>query len=305
MSGKCILFVLGMGRSGTSALTRVLSLCGCALPTLLVGGDDNNPKGHWEPFEASKLNNEFLFQHNTTWLDPSLRLQEEMTFQDAEEDAYVHAIQMFLKGYSAGATPLVIKDPKITALFRFWLEAARREDYGAKVVIIIRHPEEVAASLAVPGVSPELAVAMWIKYNLLAERQSRDLPRVFIEYSALLSGWRLQVERISSALGMDLQAHDDASIDSFLTETLYRNRRSGPINEVFGNSWISTTYTILSAAARGAPFELAALDELYRCYYACERAFRTSVEDFHSNWNPAKIRKITDGLIPWTGGRDF
>ena len=31
------LFVLGLGRSGTSALTRVLSLCGAALPAGLLG----------------------------------------------------------------------------------------------------------------------------------------------------------------------------------------------------------------------------------------------------------------------------
>ncbi len=39
-----ILFVLGMGRSGTSALTRVLSLCGGTLPAKLVGANAGNPR---------------------------------------------------------------------------------------------------------------------------------------------------------------------------------------------------------------------------------------------------------------------
>jgi hypothetical protein len=52
MDGKELIFILGMARSGTSALTRVLSLCGCALPKSLKEANDGNPRGFWEPVEA-------------------------------------------------------------------------------------------------------------------------------------------------------------------------------------------------------------------------------------------------------------
>lgn len=42
------LFVLGMGRSGTSALTRVLSLCGATLPVGMMGADEGNRRGYLE-----------------------------------------------------------------------------------------------------------------------------------------------------------------------------------------------------------------------------------------------------------------
>ena len=50
------LFVLGMPRSGTSALTRVLSLCGGTLPAGMMGADSANPRGYWEPRKALHLN---------------------------------------------------------------------------------------------------------------------------------------------------------------------------------------------------------------------------------------------------------
>ena len=65
-----VLFVLGMGRSGTSALTRVLSLCGATLPTGMMGADAGNPRGYWEPRAALRLNEKFLGRRGSTYFDP-------------------------------------------------------------------------------------------------------------------------------------------------------------------------------------------------------------------------------------------
>ena len=59
------IFILGMGRSGTSAIARVLALCGASLPQSLLGPNEGNPRGYWEPLEALHINEEFLSQ---TWV---------------------------------------------------------------------------------------------------------------------------------------------------------------------------------------------------------------------------------------------
>ena len=46
-SGRTCLFVLGMHRSGTSALTRVLSIAGAKLPASLMDAGKGNNGGHW------------------------------------------------------------------------------------------------------------------------------------------------------------------------------------------------------------------------------------------------------------------
>ena len=61
------LMVLGMHRSGTSALTRVLGLCGAALPHHRMVSHDSNPLGHWEPQPIVDAHERFLAEAGTAW----------------------------------------------------------------------------------------------------------------------------------------------------------------------------------------------------------------------------------------------
>jgi len=298
-SPREVIFILGMGRSGTSALARILSLCGCSLPESLKEPNDANPSGFWEPLDALKLNDEFLLRHRATYFDPTLRLQGELPFPQVEVERYIGQIKAFLGGCPTGS-PLVIKDPRITALFDFWLQAARQADLRVKVIVPIRNPQEVAASLAARVEAPlELWHALWLKYNLLAELYSRSLPRVFVEYSSLLGDWRLQVARVSRSLNVTLATdnHSATGVDVFLNRDLHRQRWSGPIPDVFGYSWVSDAYTILTEATRDQPLETGRLDEILRVYRVCERAFRVSLDAARSKL-PA--RAPDDGIITWS-----
>jgi hypothetical protein len=282
-----IVFVFGMGRSGTSALARALSLCGGVLPATLLGADDGNPKGHWEPLNALHLNEQFLTRHGSTWFDPTLRLQSEVVVSSAERDAYLDEIKAFLRGLPP-APIHIIKEPRITALSDFWFDAARQSGFCPAAAVPVRHPQEVSASLAARyRTSSELATALWLKYNLLAERHSRGLPRVFIEYSNFLQDWRTEVSRIEAALSIDLSVRDEPAIDDFLSPDLHRQRHGAGISEVFGEQWISRVYAALSAAARGEPLDTSALDAIFDSYRACEHAFRVSFDEFQTRFAPA------------------
>lgn len=285
MSDKVVIFILGVARSGTSALARVLSLCGCALPAGLKQGNEGNPGGYWESLEVEKLSNEFFLRHETTYADPTLTLQGELPFTQEETHLCIGQIRDFLSRCPQGA-PLLIKDPRIVVLFDFWMQAARAEGFKVKVIVALRHPMEVAASLgawAARATSPaslELRQAIWLKYNLLSERYSREAPCVFTEYSNLLDDWKFQVARISRALELDLTTDAAAEVDAFLSPDLHRQRYEGPITDAFGYPWVSDTYSILARAARDQPLDVARLDEIFRAYRTCERAFRTSLDDW-------------------------
>jgi hypothetical protein len=280
MPQRQIIFVLGMGRSGTSAITRVLSLCGAHLPEPLLGASESNRPGHWEPIDAININNAFLRRYAASWYDPTLRLQGDIVFSAQEKEAYLEQIRGFLE--RSHAEPLlVIKEPRITALSGFWFEAMRGTSITAKVVIPIRHPDQVSASLAArDGLSAELANILWLKYNLLAERSCRELPRVFVEYANLLSDWRKEIDRVAERLAVDLSDADAAAIDRFLDPTLQRQRSCGKPSDIFGQTWTSDTYMALSAAARDEPLNLPKLDATFSAFAACERTFRRAVEEF-------------------------
>jgi hypothetical protein len=283
------LFVLGMSRSGTSALTRVLSLCGGTLPAALLGASFANPLGYWEPRAASNLNEAILYRHGSSWYDPTLRLQEEGAFDAEENAACIAKIGAFLT--TLPAAPLVlIKELRITALSGVWFEAARLAGLDIAAVIAVRHPQEVIASCAAAvRASPELSSALWLKYSLLAERHTRGLPRVFVEYPNLLDDWRREVKRISAALAIDLNTRDEGAIEEFLKHDLRHQRDCGLVTELFGTDWISTIYEALHAAARDEPWDGSALDRVFEAYRTSEHDFRTAFEDFRDHFTPSTL----------------
>src|ERR1700743_1414058 len=116
-------FVLGMARSGTSAMTRVLSLSGAALPPGMIGAAKANPRGFWEPRKASFLNEEILRRHHSAAADPTLRVHEAPTDgrDVAEINAYLTALPQ--------SDLYVIKDLQMTPIAGMWFEAARMAGY--------------------------------------------------------------------------------------------------------------------------------------------------------------------------------
>ncbi|BBZ18094.1 sulfotransferase family protein [Mycolicibacterium gadium] len=274
-----IVFVLGINRSGTSALTRVLSLCGGALPAKLLGAMPDNPLGHWEPRQVNVLNEGILRRLGSSAFDPSLPLRDEDAIGPEDKAACLKEIRAYLD--TLPAAPLVVlKDPRFTLMSDMWFDAARQAGFDVVTVIAVRHPQEVIESIAVrSGASPELSSALWLKYNLLAERDTRTTPRVFVHYDNLLEDWRREMKRISAALAIDLNNRDEAAIEEFLKDDLRHQRNRGSVAEPFGTDWMSTVYDALCAAATDEPCDEPALDRVFETYGASERAFRTAFEN--------------------------
>jgi hypothetical protein len=286
VGARQLVFVFGMGRSGSSALTRLLALCGAELPERLVGANASNPAGHWEPLDVLDLNEAILWRRGATWWDPTLRLQSDNAFSEPERQALVRRIERVLDTLPPDPL-LIIKEPRIAALSDVWFEASRRRGFALKIVIPVRHPDEAAASLlARDGATFELSSALWLKYNLLAERRSRGLPRVFVEYSNVLNDWRKEITRISEQLSIDFGQADEAAIDRFLDRALHRQRSAGPVRDAFGLSWVSETYEALVAACRDETLDTAKLDEIFAQFAACEHAFRTALDQFRARFRP-------------------
>nr|WP_231980548.1 MULTISPECIES: sulfotransferase family protein [unclassified Mycobacterium] len=291
------LFVLGAQRSGTSATARTLALCGGTLPGALLGADQSNPAGYWEPREAIDLNEAILYRLGSGWADPTLRLQDQPAFDPDQSATYTAQIGNFLAGLPA-APLLIIKEPRITIVSGLWFKAARSVGLDVAVVVALRHPQEVVASLVKHGrVSPHLASALWLKYNLLAERNTRGVPRVFVDYANLLSDWRWEIARVSTALAIDFDIPDQRVIDEFLTHSLRRQQHCGPVTDLFGTDWMSSVYEELGSAARDEPVAETALDQVFEAYRASAQDFRALFQDFDGRFGRALIRTVSRPAI--------
>lgn len=261
MAGDIVVFVLGMARSGSSATARVLSLCGGRLPESLLPANRSNPTGYWEPSSAVQLNARFLVASGSSFFDT--QLVRHVSGDTALGRQFISDIADLLQACAVAAShaPLIVKEPRISVLLPFWLAATERTKLSPRVVIPVRHPNEVASSLgAWKGLSNTHTAELWLKYNLLAERHTRHLPRIFLSYARLLADWRRELTRISQALGLALTPNDE--VEQFLDPGLRHT-----INEdaaLAGETpWLPEVYDALCVACRGGEPDIDLLDAAF------------------------------------------
>ncbi|MBZ9890185.1 hypothetical protein LB559_19865 [Mesorhizobium sp. BR1-1-3] len=262
MTNRTAIVVVGMHRSGTSALARVLSLLGATLPRNLNPAGLGNEIGHWEPEAAVRLNDQILDLAESPVNDVQgpagewLQRPEALAFVDRLAD---------LIADEYGDDPLfVLKDPRIALLFPLWRVALGRLKIRCATVVISRNPVEVALSLAKrQGVAGdwqswplERGGLLWLRYNLAAEEYTRGVDRAFCDYSKLLEDWRAVVRRLGDELNIawPKSIPDAASeIDGFLSRDRRHHQEPEDLDHRHGvwSEWIAPIFSELRGAAEG------------------------------------------------------
>ena len=244
------LVVLGMHRSGTSALTRVLSLSGLTLPQDLMTPAEDNPDGFWESDRISHFNNRLLEAKGTYWDDP-FSFSAEPRGQ-ALLRPYVNEGVDLLREDFPGNLPIVFKDPRLSLLAPFWHEVLDRAGYTPRYVISMRHPAEIARSLAKrDGFALQKSYLMWFNYMLSIERDTRMLQRCFVAYDDLLSDWPLTLDTIEKKLHIRFDRRDPAAQNAIQAalKTDLRHHNSNAFNRSSHTipAWIQYINTQMSA----------------------------------------------------------
>ncbi len=106
------ILVLGMHRSGTSALTRVVNLLGADLPASVFGpgSGSDNPTGFWESQELNPLHDEILESAGSFWDD--WRRIDPQWFDSPEAEHYRHRLAAYIdRDFSR--SPLFVGQPII------------------------------------------------------------------------------------------------------------------------------------------------------------------------------------------------
>ena len=263
-----------MGRSGSSALARVLSLCGAGLPLQLLPPNFGNPTGYWEPQRAVELNDEFLHARGSSWYDAALELQQNPP-PAIERRAFITDIMALLESEFDLTRPIVLKEPRISALLPYWIVATTGLGFTTKFVHVLRSPADVASSLYErDDLAEEQSFALWLKYNLLAERGARGAQRVFVSYEDLMRDWETVTARCIAGLGAGLAITGEAraAIEQFLSPRLHHHHAVLPDeapNDPLADR-VLRTYRVLQEATSGA-LDTRALDEVWGALTA-ERA---------------------------------
>lgn len=255
------ILVLGMHRSGTSALTRVMALCGAGLPaTLMPPSPDNNETGFWESQALVDLHDEILKAMGSSWND--VCGLPEAWFESAAAAGFRERLAAVLAAEYGDAALFVVKDPRLCRLVRLWLPVLAAGGIVPRVVVPVRHPLEVAASLQRrEGFDPARAQALWRSHVLAAERDTRGLDRCFVTYDDLLANWRGVVGRIGAMVGADWATQADAgAIEAFLSADLRHHAFASTDEAMLAG--VAPVYAWLLAAADGAEPACGTLDQV-------------------------------------------
>ena len=217
------LLVLGMHRSGTSAVTRLLNLLGVELGDDLMPPGPDNPLGFWEHQGIVAVHEELLAALDRGWDDPRPLPDGWLDAEPARQAA--EAITTIIRRDFAGVRLWAVKDPRLCLLMPLWRRVLASLHIEPRVLLVSRHPQEVAGSLlrrdGLPLVIGEL---LWARYLLAAVRGSEGCRRGMVAYDDVLSDWRGVIRDIDDALGLDLHARVQGSqaeaVDAFLRPQL-------------------------------------------------------------------------------------
>ena len=222
MGSKCLI-VLGMHRSGTSALTGMLSMLGLDPGTsLMPAQEEMNPKGFWEHGDIVAVHERLLTTLGSFWHDE--RDLPKNWWQLPEVAPFRREVIEVLRR-DFGQSPLwILKDPRMCRLLPLWLDVFHEVGCAPHFVLSLRNPLEVACSLARrDGFSEAKSFLLWLEHLLEAVRWSSGYPRVVVTYDQLLADWQATSHRIEVGLCLSwpVKGEDVASrIQAFLEPSL-------------------------------------------------------------------------------------
>jgi len=251
---KQAIFVLGMHRSGTSALTGVLSLLGVELGNRLMPAQADNELGYWEHADIVDVHDRLLKTLKARWDEP-FSLPYEWWLDERVAPFRQEIIEILQRDFGQSLL-WAVKDPRLCRLLPLWLPIIKSMGYVPKFIFIVRHPKEVSSSLAFRnGLPVWKSELLWLKYMLDAERDSRGCSRVFVGYRPLLDDWRSVTSKISHALSIrwpNNKQQSQQQIDKFLSPTLCHHivdekKTSHGLSNL--HPWVRSAYKLLMEGA--------------------------------------------------------
>jgi len=200
---KLLVVVLGMHRSGTSAITRALQVLGVDLGhRLMAPAPGNNEKGFFEDLDVVNFNIELLKACGREWSDLVPPPEGEL-LSEAFAFLLPKAIEL-LREKLEGKDVFALKDPRFSVLLPFWLRVFEHLKLNVAYVISVRNPLSVARSLERRDqFAPERSHYLWLQHVVPSVVLTVGAPRVVVDYDRLMDDPEEQIRRIAKALALE------------------------------------------------------------------------------------------------------
>lgn len=219
---RSLIVVLGMHRSGTSAMAGLLSKAGISFGRNLMPPHRDNPKGYFEDNAILNINDAILTAIRSSWYDIT-----PLKFSPEKIKSKKARLMRYVKKQIKRSPILGVKDPRIIRLLPVWLPIIKSLRITPRFIIVVRDVREVCRSLNKRNhMSCLYASVLWALENLRCERYTRGLDRIFINYDDLIKNPFACMNKIKDRLGLplELSAKNRRNIYSFINASLNRSR---------------------------------------------------------------------------------
>ncbi|MBU3076994.1 sulfotransferase family protein [Sphingomonas quercus] len=224
--GRAAILILGMHRSGTSALTWAVGRLGAALPADGIDPHADNARGYFESAGLVKADDQLLRVCRSSWFDP--RPLDWSRLPPGGLNSRKERIAEAIAAAWGDAPLIAIKDPRQCRFVPVVAEVLAGMGIAARAVLMLRKPDEIAGSIARrDGTTSAYAHLLWLRHMIDAERATRGMMRAVVDYDALLVDWRGTLGRVAPLAGRPgwvPDAADAEAISAFLDPGLRHHR---------------------------------------------------------------------------------
>ena len=224
----CVI-VLGMSRSGTSALAGVVNHLGVSFGRFLIGPRPGvNDLGFFEDRVIVRMNDNLrrLLNH----------LKDPLVIVPVDRLDNIHRTNVLLNqkfeellSDRSNESLWGFKHPGTEDLLPFWIKRLTSRNIEPVIIITVRHPMECFLSHSRWSLRHQVnsILAHWLKSNLLIEIYSRNLKRMIMTYDDLIANENDAVNRIAQHIGIsDISVSRQQTLE-FIRPDLKRNTLQG------------------------------------------------------------------------------
>lgn len=222
---QMLIVVLGMHRSGTSAVTRSLKTMAVSLGDRLMPPVPGiNDKGFYEDLDLVALNERMLEACGYSWDSVTPILPSDV--DRLINQGFLLEALTFLRSRLASYPLFGIKDPRIAKLMPFWQKVFSEGGINVRYVMAYRNPLSVVQSLeARDEFARTKSFLLMADYLLTSLSLLKTDCVVMVDYDRLLADPRGQLAALSSELGLSLDPDElERYCNQFLEPALRHSR---------------------------------------------------------------------------------
>lgn len=244
------IIILGMHRSGTSALSNLLISLGGDGPATLMPPTQDNLKGYFESVPLYLLHDELLASAGSSWDDYTPIPDNWLLSPKADE--FRLKLEESLQSEYGRSGFFVVKDPRICRIVPLWRQTLAQMQISPLFVHTHRNPIEVATSLHKrDGFDFEYGCLVWLRHILDAEFGSRGQARSFTSYDRLMEDWSAEAAKIAADLNISWPKYsvfNASELNAIIEPDLKRNVAG--LGHLQGNrivsDWITQVHDIFT-----------------------------------------------------------